>query len=214
MCSPKAPSTPKVNPYQGMTTDIRFAKAADELGLDEVDRDWEVRKVNAYLAKQDYQIAARDPNFGTARQQLFDEGLLKEEDDKYQPWYLSQIQGRMYDNTQDEAYAEQQASTDKAAQDFKDMMSKQSEAQAKMMEDMLNAPKYSARQAPLAPVMAPSVTPEPMPVAPPTPRMEIQKTPPAPELTSSPNNMTIVKQSASSRSRQRMRSRGTASLSA
>lgn len=215
MCSAPKPKTPDpVNPYEGMTTDPRFAAAAKELNISDVDTDDDVRRINRRLAEEDYQIAARDPNFSPARQQLIDEGLLKPEDDEYSPWYLSKIQGRMYDNTQDEAYAQQQATTDKAAQDFKDMMSAQSEAQAKMMEDMMNAPQYSAQQAPVAPVMAPVVTPEPIPVAPPTPRMEIQKTPPAPELTTSSNNMTIVKQSASARSRQRMRSRGTASLSA
>ena len=213
MCSPSAPSTPRINPYEGMTTDARFAAAADELGLDEVDRDWEVRKVNDYLAKQDYEVAARDPNFGTARQQLLDEGLLKEDDDNYSPWYLSTIQGRMYDNTQDEAYAEQKASTDKAAQDFKDMMNEQSESQAQMMEDMMNAPTYQAQQGSVAPVMAPVVTPDPIPVTPSTPTMKIQKTPPAPELVQGPNKMAIVRQSKTARTRQRSSSRGTASLS-
>jgi hypothetical protein len=214
MCSAPKPKTPEpVNPYEGMSTDPRFSAAAAKLGI-EVDSEDAVRRVNQVIAEEDYAIAERDPNFNPARQQLLDEGLLSKDDDRFSSWYLSKIQGRMYDNTQDEAYAQQSADTDKAAQDFKDMMAAQSEEQAKMMEDMMNAPTYSARQAPLAPVMAPTVTPEPIPVAPPTPRMEIQKTPPAPELTSSPNNMTIVKQSASSRSRQRMRSRGTASLSA
>ncbi len=213
MCSAPQPKAPEINPYEGMTTDPRFANAAKQLGIGTVKHEDEVRRVNQYLAEENYRVAERDPNFGTARQQLIDEGRLKNNDDKYAPWYLSEIQGRMYDITQDEAYAKQKADTDKAAQDFKDMMSKQSEEQAKMMEEMMNAPKYQARQAAVPPVMAPVVTPKPIPVAPSTPRMEIQKTPPAPELTTSPNNMTIVRQSKSARTRQRIRSRGTASLS-
>lgn len=214
MCSaPKPPKAPKVNPYEGMNTDPRFAAAAKELGITKVDKDKDVREINQYLQEQDYNIAARDPNFNTARQQLLDEGLLSDQDNQYEPWYLSKIQGRMYDNTQDEAYAEQQAATDKAAQDFKDLMAQQSEEQAKMMEEMMNAPTYQARQGDVAPVMAPVVTPKPIPVAPPTPAMEIQKTPPAPELTQTANNMAIVRQPKSARARQRSRSRGTASLS-
>lgn len=214
MCSAPKPKAPEpVNPYAGMSTDPRFSAAAAKLGI-KVDTEDAVRRVNQVIAEEDYAIAERDSNFAPARQQLLDEGILGENDDRYASWYLSKIQGRMYDITQDESYAEQQAATDKAAKDFQDMMSAQSAAQAKMMEDMMNAPQYSAQQAAVAPVMAPVVTPEPIPVAPPTPRMDIQRTPPAPELTTSPNNMTIVKQSASARSRQRMRSRGTASLSA
>ena len=213
MCSAPKPKTPKVNPYTGMTSDPKFSAAARELGISNVDSEDEVRRINEYIMGQDIDRASRDPNFNPARDQLLEEGILKPED-KLDAWYLSQVQDRMYTNTSDEAYEQQKADTDKSAQDFKDMMAEQSEASAKMMEEMMNAPKYMARQAPLAPVMAPIVTPKPIPVAPPTPRMEIQKAPPAPELTTSPQNMAIVKQSASFRSRQRLRSRGTSLLSA
>ena len=213
MCSAPKVKTPKVNPYVGMTSDPKFASAAKELGISNVNNEDEVRRINEYIMQQDIDRAARDPNFNPARDQLLEEGVLKPED-KLDAWYLSQVQDRMYTNTADQAYADQKAETDQGMQDFKDMMSEQSEAQAEMMEKMMNAPKYMARQAPLAPVTAPVVTPEPIPVAPPTPRMEIQKAPPAPELTTSPQNMAIVKQSASSRSRQRLRSRGTSLLSA
>ena len=213
MCSAPKPKTPDpVNPYEGMMADEMFAQAARQIGIDEPDGAGQVRDVNNQMVKNQIAVAERDANFGVARQQLFDEGLLKETDFQGQD-YLSAIQGRMYDNTQDEFYAEQKASTDKAAQDFKDMMSAQSEEQAKMMEEMMNAPTYQARQGDVAPVMAPVVTPKPIPVAPPTPAMEIQKTPPAPELTQTPNNMAIVRQPKSARARQRSRSRGTASLS-
>jgi hypothetical protein len=212
MCSPKPPSAPKVNPYEGLSTDPRFEAARQELGIDEVDREWEVTKINEYIQKQDVERASRDPNFNPARDQLLNEGVLKA-DDPLDAWYLSQVQDRMYTNTQDEAYAQQKADTDKAAQDFKDMMSAQSEAQAKMMEEIMNAPTYQARQGDVAPVMAPVVNPKPIPVAPPTPTMEIQETPPAPELTQTTNNMAIVRQPKTARARQRTRSRGTASLS-
>ena len=168
MCSAPKPKTPKVNPYTGMTSDPKFSAAARELGISNVDSEDEVRRINEYIMGQDIDRASRDPNFNPARDQLLEEGILKPED-KLDAWYLSQVQDRMYTNTSDEAYEQQKADTDKSAQDFKDMMAEQSEASAKMMEEMMNAPKYMARQAPLAPVMAPIVTPKPIPVAPPTP---------------------------------------------
>ena len=212
MCSAPKPKTPKVNPYAGMTSDPKFSAAAKELGISNVNKEDEVRQIIEYIMGQDIDRASRDPNFNPARDQLLEEGILKPED-KLDAWYLSQVQDRMYTNTQDEAYAQQKADTDKSAQDFKDMMAEQAESQAEMMEKMMNAPTYQARRGDVAPVMAPVVTPKPIPVAPPTPRMEIQKTPPPPELTQTPNNMAIIRQSKSARSRQRIRSRGTASLS-
>lgn len=212
MCSAPKPKTPKVNPYSGMTSDPKFSAAAKELGISNVNSEDEVRRINEYIMGQDIDRASRDPNFNPARDQLLEEGILKPED-KLDAWYLSQVQDRMYTNTQDEAYEQQKADTDKSAQDFKDMMAEQAESQAEMMEKMMNAPTYQARRGDVAPVMAPVVTPKPIPVAPPTPRMEIQKTPPPPELTQTPNNMAIIRQSKSARSRQRIRSRGTASLS-
>lgn len=205
MCSPPTPKAPEpINPYEGMSTDPRFAAAAKELGFSNVDNEDEVRQINQYLAEEDFKVAERDPNFAPARQQLLDEGLLSEDDDKYSSWYLSKIQGRMYDNTQDEAYAESQAQQQEAADRFAALMEKQAE----------DARNYRPKQADLPPVMAPVVQPKPIPVAPPTPRMEIQRTPPAPELTRTDNNMAIIKQSSTARSRLRRRTRGTASLSA
>lgn len=175
MCSAPKPKTPDpVNPYEGMVTDEYFYQAARELGITEPDGEGQVRDIKNQMIKNQIGRAERDPNFGIARQQLLDEGLLTNNDWKGEE-YLSTIQGRMYDNTMDEAYAEQKAQTDKSAQDFKDMMSAQSESQAKMMEEMMNAPTYQARRADVAPVMAPVVTPKPIPVAPPTPRMEIDR---------------------------------------
>lgn len=202
MCSaPTPPSPPEVNPYAGLRSDPRFDEAANALGISDVNSDEDVRQINEYLLQQDIAYAQRDPNFETARQQLLDEGRLTAADAQ-DARYLSEIQGRMYDITQDEAYAEQQATTEKAAQDFQEMMREEAARN-----------NFQAQQGAVAPVLAPVVQPKPIPVAPPTPRMEIQKTPPPPMLTQSENNMAIVRQPNTARTRQRQRSRGTASLS-
>ena len=80
------------------------------------------------------------------------------------------------------------------------------------MEEMMNQPIYSARQATLAPVQAKPKAAKPTPVAPaPPPAMNIS-TAPAPELVSMGNPMGIVKQSSTSAQRSRRRTRGTSSL--
>ena len=82
----------------------------------------------------------------------------------------------------------------------------------KLMEEMMNQPIYSAKQAALPTVQYKAPDPEPMPVAPaPPPAMAINPTP-APQLTNIGNQMSIVKQNATSRARAARRTRGTSSL--
>lgn len=86
------------------------------------------------------------------------------------------------------------------------------EAQAAQMEEMMNQPIYQAKQAALPKVQYNPRTPDPMPTAPaPPPAMNISPTP-APELVNIGNQMGIVKQSSTARTRSRQRTRGTASL--
>lgn len=202
MCSPPTPSVPKVNPYQGLTTDPEFEAARRELGIDEVDREWEVQKINSYLAQQRYERLSRDPNFQTAESQLFDEGLLTSSDVSSSVDYINAVQDRQNTIVNDEAYDKQVADQEAAAKRFQEMMREEAARN-----------NFQAQRGAVAPVLAPVVQPKPIPVAPPTPRMEIQKTPPPPMLTQSENNMAIVRQSKTARTRQRQRSRGTASLS-
>lgn len=86
------------------------------------------------------------------------------------------------------------------------------EFQRQMMEDMMNQPVFSAKQAALPTVQAKPKLPDPMPVAPaPPPQMNIATTP-APELVNIGNPMGIVRQSQTARSRSRQRTKGTSSL--
>jgi hypothetical protein len=203
MCSPPKPSVPEINPYEGLNTDQKFADAQKALGIKNVDNAEEVRKINAYIAQQDYNRLSRDEGFTTAEAQLKEEGLLSDSD-ALGADYFGAVQARQSENANDAAYAESQAQQQAASEQFAALMEKQAE----------DARNYRPKQADLPPVMAPVVQPKPIPVAPPTPRMEIQRTPPAPELTRTDNNMAIIKQSSTARSRLRRRTRGTASLSA
>lgn len=203
MCSPPTPSVPEINPYEGLNTDQKFADAQKALKIKNVDNPEEVRRVNAYIAQEDYNRLARDEGFTTAEAQLKEEGLLTDSD-ALGADYFGAVQARQSQNANDAAYAESQAQQQAAADQFAALMEKQAE----------DARNYRPKQADLPPVMAPVVQPKPIPLAPPTPRMEIQRTPPAPELTRTDNNMAIIKQSSTARSRLRRRTRGTASLSA
>ena len=107
---------------------------------------------------------------------------------------------------------EQNARLDEQTQMFIDSQKEASEAQAKAMEEMMNAPLYQPAQAALPKVQYQAETPDPMPAAPaPPPSMNIS-TAPAPELVNVNNPMGIVRQSSTARSRSRQRTRGTASL--
>jgi len=203
MCSPPTPSVPEINPYEGLNTDQKFADAQKALKIKNVNNPDEVRRVNAYIAQEDYNRLARDEGFTTAEAQLKEEGLLSDSD-ALGADYFGAVQTRQSKIANDAAYADSQAQQQAAADQFAALMEKQAE----------DARNYRPKQADLPPVMAPVVQPKPIPVAPPTPRMEIQRTPPAPELTRTDNNMAIIKQSSTARSRLRRRTRGTASLSA
>ena len=203
MCSPPTPSVPEINPYEGLNTDQKFADAQKALKIKNVNNPDEVRRINAYIAQEDYNRLARDEGFTTAEAQLKEEGLLTDSD-ALGADYFGAVQARQSQNANDAAYAESQAQQQAAADQFAALMEKQAE----------DARNYRPKQADLPPVMAPVVQPKPIPLAPPTPRMEIQRTPPAPELTRTDNNMAIIKQSSTARSRLRRRTRGTASLSA
>lgn len=155
-------------------------------------------------------------------------------DDTDTNWELQKIYDRMYDNEAAKAqkksnkalekqanlYIEQQEKAQKAAQkQFKKQMKAQKESQDAMaqqqkelMEQMMDQPIYSARQAALPKVQYKAKTPEPTPVAPaPPPTMNITPAP-APELVNIGNPMGIVRQSKTTRSRSRQRTRGTSTL--
>lgn len=84
--------------------------------------------------------------------------------------------------------------------------------QEQLMKEMMDQPVYQPKQAALPKVQAKLKTPKPVPVSPaPPPTMTIS-TAPAPELVNVGNPMNIVKQSSTSRSRARGRTKGTSSL--
>ena len=108
-----------------------------------------------------------------------------------------------------EAAAAQQA---EMMQYMSDQQAESMAAQQEMMEEMMNQPMYSPQQAALPKVQYKPKEAKPMPAQPaPAPSMNITPAP-APELVNTGNQMGIVKQSSTARTRSRMRTRGTSIL--
>lgn len=125
---------------------------------------------------------------------------------------LQRVYDEQYRLNQENYQDEQNDRLDKQTQDFLDSQKEAAEANAEMMEEMMNAPVYQAQQAAMPKVQYKPDNPAPVPAAPaPPPSMNISPAP-APELVNVSNPMGIVRQSTTSRSRSRQRTRGTASL--
>ena len=123
---------------------------------------------------------------------------------------------RVYDEqfriTQKEFQDDQNERLDDQTEKFIKSQKEAAEANQEMMEDLMNQPIYSARQASLPTVQYQAKTPKPVPAQPaPPPMMNISPAP-APELVNVGNQMGIVRQSSTARTRSRQRTRGTASL--
>ena len=123
---------------------------------------------------------------------------------------------RVYDEQfrlQQESYQDEQNDRlDEQTDKFLESQQEAAEANQAMMEEMMNAPQFSAQQAALPKVQYKAKNPKPMPAQPaPPPMMNISPAP-APELVNVGNQMGIVRQSSTARTRSRQRTRGTASL--
>lgn len=178
------------------------------------------------LAKEGSLRGARDLDYNSRQAQQFRNQYKKEvgTTDGWEGAYaytnfdysddsdLQRVYDKQYELNQDRYTEEQNQRLDEQTQNFLDSQKEAAEANAAMMEEMMNAPVYQAQQAALPKVQYKAKTPEPMPAAPaPPPTMNITPAP-APELVNAGNQMGIVKQSSTARTRSRQRTRGTASL--
>jgi len=200
---------------------------------DDTDTEWELQKIydkqyeiEEAKYQKDYEKGLRQDAKKYQKQQ---KKLQNKADKKYNKQLKQQTaaQKQLMQQMQKQQQRQQklQASQQKKAQNRYDkQMQAQQKAQAKqqkqmmkqqekMMKEMMDQPIYNPKQAALPKVQQQARTPDPMPVAPkPAPTMNIP-TAPAPEMVSMGNPMGIVKQSSTSRSRSRRRTRGTSSLS-
>ncbi len=76
MSAPKPPTPQKINPYAGVAADPRINRARQELGMDSIENDDDMRKIQRYLLEQDFETERGDENFRLAERQLMEEGLL------------------------------------------------------------------------------------------------------------------------------------------
>ena len=125
---------------------------------------------------------------------------------------ITAIQGRQEENK----YAAQTAEQNQTLEDnYNRMRADQladSEAQRKVMEEMMNQPVYMPKQQQMPVVQKPQVQDDPILPAPaPNTPMSIAA-PPAPELANTGSRMAIVRTPASTQARSRRATRGTSSL--
>lgn len=146
-------------------------------------------------------------------QRVYDEKYRLEQED-----YRRQSEKEM--QAQTDAFLKEQEKSRKQANRQQERMMKQMQRQnnrtsrenRKALEEMMDQPQFSPKQAALPQVQYKAKTPDPVPVAPaPPPQMNISPAP-APELVNTGNPMAIVRQSATARTRTRQRTRGTATL--
>lgn len=133
-------------------------------------------------------------------------------DDTDTEFELQKIYDRMATNEANKENRQFQKGLDKQIKAIEKGQKKQAKQQQKLMEEMMNQPVYSARQADVMPVQYKAKAPEPMPAAPaPPPAMNINPTPP-PEMTNIGSQMSIIRQSSTASQRSRRRTRGTSTL--
>jgi len=156
---------------------------------------------------------ADDTNTEWELQKIYDK-MYDIESDKATRQYNKSLrkQAKEYMNQQTEA---QERADERYAQQLEDQQAAQErmfEQQREMMDEMMNQPVYEPRQAAMPKIQAKPKTPKPINPAPaPPPQMSIP-TAPAPEMVSLGNPNAIIKQSKTSSSRSRRRTRGTSTL--
>ena len=83
MSSPSPPKPQKINPYEGVGSDRRVNEARQALGMDNIEDEDDMRKVNDYIFNQDVAHYQKDPEFNKAVSQLVMEGRIDADVNRY-----------------------------------------------------------------------------------------------------------------------------------
>ena len=210
MSSPSPPKPQKINPYEGVSSNSDVNRARQALGIDSIKSDNDKRAVDEWLLNERWEKESQRDSFTTAYKGSIKDGSLKRKD-KTQ-WALDQALGAeqtlIYDRQAEEQSEQLQAQYDQSQADQKEA----SEAQQKLMEEMMNQPVYMPKQQGMPVVQKPEVRNDPLLPAPaPNTPMSIAA-PPPPEMTRAQTNMAIVRTPRSTQARSRRATRGTSRL--
>lgn len=193
--------------FETESKDETFVKAFNELinkgnltGVQNID----YTSKEAKQFRKQYQQTGKKGNWRTSfARQNFD---FSDDQD------LQRVYDRQFEIRQSAVQDEINARLDEQNQGFLDQQEKQARQNKRLMKEMMDQPQFTARQAALPKIQYKAKAPDPVPAQPaPPPVMNISPAP-APELVNIGNQMGIVKQSSTARSRSRQRTRGTASL--
>lgn len=220
MCSapkvPKAPKVKEVNPYQSYQDDPEFYRKAKELGISNIDKSHEIRRIKDAMYWDRIALEEKDADYIAARDQLIEEG-------KIERWYdpktgeegnavrndqiLQKVYDRMNDNEQKRFTEESNAAFAEQNKEMQEMFNKMSK------ENMEAMRMPTQRQAPPPPVQAPLPDFKAPPPAPNSPFLENIPTAPAPVLVDSdPYKGGLVRTRSSARDQRMQATRGTSAL--
>ena len=210
MSAPSPPKPKKINPYAGVSSNADIYRAQKALGIDKVKKDKDKRRIDEWLLNERWEKESTRSTFNNAYKTQMRGGNIGRKDRTQ--WALDQVLGAeqtlIYDRQSDENTAQLQTQYDQSRADQKEA----SEAQQKLMEEMMNQPVYMPKQQGMPMVQKPEVRNDPLLPAPaPNTPMSIAA-PPPPEMTRAQTKMAIVRTPRSTQARSRRATRGTSRL--
>ena len=193
-----------------MSSDADIKRAMDAIGIKKLKKDKDKRKVDEWLLNERWDKESQRKPFQKALKNSIRDGVI-DKNDRTQ-WALDQTLGAesaiLYDRQSKKQQDQLQGQYDQMRAD----QQASSEAQQKMMEEMMNQPVYMPKQQGMPMVQKPQVKDDPLLPAPaPNTPMSIAA-PPAPELTTTGNRMAIVRTPRSTQARKRRATQGTSNL--
>lgn len=210
MSAPKPPKPPKMNPYAGVESNADVARAQQALGLSSINKDHEKRAVDEWLLNERWEKESTRSSFKQAMNRSRKDGTIKKGDTTQ--WALDQTLAKEQSIIFDKQSAKDSAQLQSQYEQMRADQTAASEAQQKMMEEMMNQPVYMPKQQQMPVVQKPEVKNEPLLPAPAVNTPMNIAAPPPPELTKSQTNMAIVKTARSTKARSRRATRGTSNL--
>ena len=193
-----------------MSSDADIKRAMDAIGIKKLKKAKDKRKVDEWLLNERWDKESQRKPFQKALKNSIRDGVI-DKNDRTQ-WALDQTLGAesaiLYDRQSKKQQDQLQGQYDQMRAD----QQASSEAQQKMMEEMMNQPVYMPKQQGMPMVQKPQVKDDPLLPAPaPNTPMSIAA-PPAPELTTTGNRMAIVRTPRSTQARKRRATQGTSNL--
>lgn len=219
MCSapkvPKAPKVKQINPYQSYQDDPEFYRKAKELGINNIDKSHEIRKIKDAMFWDRIAQEEKDYNYIIARDQLLEEGIIDpfygKDGTLHNPIRNEQLLQKVFDRMNDN---EQKRFTEESNEAFAAQNKEMQEMFNKLSKENIEAMRMpTPKQAPPPPVQAPTPEFKAPPPTPATPFLENIPSAPAPVLVDSdPYRGGIIRTRGTARQQRSQATSGTSSL--